>query len=131
MWKTFQEFIKRNFETIVILIVVVVLSYFFSLTIVNVIDRKLSSISIKIPKPELIIKLSKDGKYKGVDLCTNYKNPEDMTEKEKKEFRLKPKKDMTIQDYLNWLKLTKVEKFEQKDNAKEIDKLLRPPFSED
>jgi hypothetical protein len=83
-------------------VVALVMGYIFGMMVLNLIDRKMSDISINMPKITVMgndVKSFKSGnRY--------YKDPKDMTPTQRERFKKYAKLDkMTSEDYRNWLNL--------------------------
>lgn len=149
---------------LLILLIVILIAYSIGLLIVNVVDKKLDNITIKIPKQDINIKIDENGqqeivenfdnhlfsenqkelehknepvKYemlqpdifkKNENICiknhihkgcnygvTNYQDPKDMSYLDKELFKNSYPKNLTLQDYVNWLWL-------YKNNSKDLSK---------
>lgn len=143
---------------ILILLIVILISYCIGLLIVNIVDKKLDNITIKIPKQDINIKIDKENneeiienfdnhiysdnqkkiesknnpiKYemsqpdifrKNDNICiknhvhkgcnygvTNYQDPKDMSYLDRNLFKISYPKNLTLQDYVNWLWIYKNE----------------------
>jgi hypothetical protein len=113
------------------------MAYIVGITIVSLVDKKLSNISINLPKQDIILDLKNFNQEKTIkpdeeegytnyipapieDICyenhqhtkckygkTNYPDPSSMTPIDKRYFKYNYPQNLTIQDYINWLYLYK------------------------
>lgn len=153
--------------TIIFFVLLVFIAYIMGITIVSLIDKHLSNISINLPKQNIIVKLPKDenenkidespkseqlpgyeyenfspwihSNYKNTSICyknhlhklcnhgdKNYPDPETMSPIDKRYFKYNFQKNMTLQDYINWLWLyDKSEEELPYDHLKNLNKLKK------
>jgi hypothetical protein len=101
-------------------LIVTLLSFIMGLLIVKIVDYRLSNISINMPTikiPDIIVNLPDGTSITKVpetvpktDMIGGgyYKHPRDMTQQQLKKFREKANiKNMTHEDYKNWLSVVK------------------------
>lgn len=88
-----------------------ILSYIFGLLILNIIDNRLSQISINMPTIKVNVVDRKHQKEiegfhnTGRNCPQHYKNPSQMNTKELNHFKKQYRKNFTKVDYINWLML--------------------------
>lgn len=167
------DWIKNNVHNVLIFFLLLIAAMILGMTIVNVVDKRLSEVTIKIPKQNVVVNLPSNNNINdqvetfvsnssenvsantlkaplvqskntvvgctsdtecnmapwqnGENVClknnkcqcttgtgtfcqngpTNYPDPKDMSETDRKIFKITYPRNMTLQDYINWLWLYK------------------------